>query len=106
MKYYIKCSVDNSTLQKAVDFADGFKGSQVDLENHTIIIPFYATSTEEELMSEGMLGRWFADHGFTVSWSRGDVEYMTKGEFNTRSMTKYKGRKANLRNRLIGTFTW
>ena len=107
MKRYIKCAeIPKSTLLQAIDFAEGFKGSVVDLENHTIMIPFYSSSTESELMSEGMLGRWFADNGFDVSFEKRDVEYTTKGDFNARSMTRYRGRTAYLRNRLVMTATW
>ena len=107
MKRYIRCTeVSQSILQQAAEFAEGFKGSVVDLENHTIMIPFYSSSTESDLMSEGMLGRWFADNGFDVSFERRDVEYTTKGDFNVRSMTKYKGKTAYLRNRLVMTATW
>ena len=107
MKRYIKCAeIPKSTLLQAIDFAEGFKGSVVDTENHIIMIPFYSSSTESELMSEGMLGRWFADNGFDVSFEKRDVEYTTKGDFNARSMIRYKGRTAYLRNRLVMTATW
>ena len=57
-------------------------------------------------MSDGMLGVWFRDNGFEVSFSRGDVEYQTKPAFNVRSMRSEKGHKAFLRNRLILTVHW
>ena len=53
-----------------------------------------------------MLGRWFADNGFDVSFEKRDVEYTTKGDFNVRSMIRYRGRTAYLRNRLVMTATW
>lgn len=107
MKRYIKSStIPETTLNQAIKFAEGIKHSTVDLNNHIIIIPFGSTSTEDILMSEGMLGKWFADNGFDIKFSRGDYEYQTQGEFNHRSLTKYKGHKAFLRNRLIATITW
>ena len=107
MKRYIKSSgISTSVLDQAVKFAEGFKGATIDVDNHLIVIPFSSNSSEDELMSEGMLGKWYVDHGFDISFNRGDLEYQTKGEFNSRSMTKYRGHKANLRNRLIATITW
>lgn len=100
-------SVDRNTLLAAQKHAEGFKGATVDLENHVIIIPLYSNSTEEELMSDGMLGAWFRDNGFDVSFSRGDVEYQTKPQWtNYRGMQRSKGHTAYLRNRLILTARW
>lgn len=60
--------------------------------------------TESTLMSEGMLGKWFEDHGYNVSFRTGDYEYTTKPEItNYRSMEKRKGHTAFLRNRCIMT---
>jgi hypothetical protein len=107
MKRYIRCTeIPKSTLDQAVEFAEGFKGSTVDLANHRIVIPFGPDSTVEFVMDDGMLGKWFADNGFDISFEKRDVQYLTKGEFNTRSMIKYKGRPAYLRNRLVMTATW
>lgn len=107
MKRYIKSStISKSIVDQAVEFAEGFKGSTVDLDNHIITIPFGSDSTVDFVMDDGMLGKWFEDNGFDISFEKRDVEYMTKGEFNPRSMTKYKGRTAYLRNRLVMTATW
>lgn len=107
MKRYIRCTeIPQSILQQAIEFAEGFKGSTVDLANHRITIPFGSDSTVDFLMDDGMLGRWFADNGFDISFEKRDVEYTTKGDFNVRSMIKYKGRTAYLRNRLVMTATW
>ena len=108
MKRWIHAAVESDdVIQKAVDFASDFKGSQVDLQNHVIIIPFSPGISEEFVMEPGMLGRWFADNGFNVEFSKGDVEYTTKPEWtNYRGLERSKGHKAFLRNRLIGKFTW
>lgn len=99
-------SVSQQAIDQAIKFANGFKGSVVDLNNHTIIIPFSKDSTEEDLMSDGMLGKWFVDNGFDVSFEKKDVEYTTKDKFSTRSMNRTKGHSAYLRNRLVATITW
>ena len=105
MKRYIRSNtISDAILQQAITFAKGIKGSTVDLDNHIITIPF--SSTEQELMEDGMLGSWFKNNGFDISFERRDVEYQTKGSFNTRSMTKYSGHTAILRNRLVMTATW
>lgn len=106
MKKYIRCSISNDVLKQAIAFAEDFKGHNIDLDNHIITIPFSSTSTEELPMSDGMLGRWFQENGFDISFHRGDVEYTTNGNFNVRSMRKERGRTAYLRNRLIATVTW
>lgn len=107
MKRYIKSStISDDILNQVVNFVEGFKGSTVDLSNHVIMIPFRSDATIDEIMSEGMLGDWFVSNGFDVSFEVKDVQYITKGEFNARSMTKYKGRVAYLRDRLVMTVTW
>ena len=93
-------------LWQAYTHVKPLKGATFDDKNHKIVIPFPKGTTEEELMSDGMLGKWFVDNGFDISFETGDYEYTTKGEFNTRSMIKYKGRQAFLRDRLIATVTW
>jgi len=98
--------ISGDILWQAYNHVKPFKGATFDDENHKIIIPFPKGTTEEELMSDGMLGKWFVDNGFDISFETGDYEYATKGEFNPRSMTKYKGRQAFLRDRLIATITW
>lgn len=77
-----------------------------DIDNHKIIIPFPSGVTEQDLMEPGMLGEWFKTKGFDISFRKGDMEYQTKGNFNTASMRKEKGHTAYLRNRLIMTVTW
>ena len=99
-------SVDNQIVQQAVKHAESFKGNMVDLENCTIVIPFPSGVTEQDLMEPGMLGEWFKSNGFDISFRKGDVEYQTKGNFNTASMRKEKGHTAYLRNRLIMTVLW
>lgn len=93
-------------VDQAVKFAKDHKGSTIDLNNHKIVIPFSKDSTEEDLMSEGMLGKWFIDNGFNIEFTRGDMEYNTQDKFNSRSMNRTRGQKAYLRDRLIGTITW
>ena len=107
MKQYIRSTtISDSVLNQAVDFARGFKGNTVDLYNHLIVIPFESGATVDDLMSDGMLGAWFQDNGFDISFEVKDVQYITKGTFNPRSMTKYAGKVAYLRNRLVMTATW
>lgn len=93
-------------VDQAVKFAKDHKGSTIDLNNHKIVIPFSKDSTEEDLMSEGMLGKWFIDNGFNIEFTRGDMEYTTQDKFNSRSMNRTRGQKAYLRDRLIGIITW
>lgn len=93
-------------INKAVYHAECIKHSKIDTENHIIEIPFGYSDKEETLMEEGMIGKWFADNGFNVSFRKGDYEYQTKGEFNSIAMLKTKGHTAYLRNRLILTATW
>ena len=102
----IESNLPDEVIRKAAEFAKGFKGSKIDLDNHIIVIPFSKDSTEEDLMSEGMLGKWFSDNGFDIEFTRGDLEYTTQDKFNSRSMNRTRGQKAYLRDRLIGTITW
>ena len=108
MKRYIKSStIADNILQQAINFANRFKGSQVDTSNHTIIIPFSKGMTEEELMEPGMLGSWFQENGFNVEFSTGDMEYTTKPQWmNYRGWVQSRGHSAMLRDRVIGKFTW
>lgn len=109
MRRYIRSShsISDSVIKQAVEFAEGFKGSRIDIENHVIEIPFSSNSTEADLMSESMLGKWFKDNGFNVSFERKDVEYNTQGTWrNARGWNRESGHKAYLRNRLVGIFTW
>ena len=107
MKRYVKANtISKDILQKAIGFAESNKRSKIDLQNHIIQIPASAGVTEDLLMEDGMLGKWFVDNGFDVSFEVGDFEYTTKGEFNVRSMRKSRGHTAYLRNRTIMTITW
>lgn len=99
-------SVSQQAIKKAVEFAESHKGSVIDLDGHKIVIPFSKDSTEEDLMSDGMLGKWFIDNGFDISFEKRDVEYVTKDKFSVRGMNRTKGHKANLKDRLVGTITW
>lgn len=57
---------------------------------------------EDELMQEPMLGKWFADRGFDVSFRKGDFEYQTKPDWiNYKAIRRSKPHTAYLRNRLI-----
>ena len=102
----IESNLPDEVIKKAVDFAKDRKGSKIDLDNHVIVIPFSKDITEDDLMSDGMLGKWFTDNGFKIEFSRGDVDYTTQDKFNSRSMNRTRGQKAYLRDRLIGTITW
>ena len=109
MKRYIISSSDisNATLQQAIKLVKCFKHTDYDLDNHCIVVPLTPGIEESDLMQEGMLGKWFTDNGFDISFDTGDFEYTTKGTFNSRSMTKEgAGNKRYLRNRLIMTITW
>ena len=98
----------NSTiLNKAIYHAEEIKHSKIDTENHIIEIPFGSSVTKEDLLSEGMLGEWYKNNGFDISFRKGDYEYQTKGNWlNYRARTRSKGHTAYLRNRLILTVTW
>lgn len=101
--------MDNRTLNIAFDIARRFKKHTIDEENHVITFPFSSGRTLDdvpEIMSDGCVGKWYADNGFSISFEVRDVEYTTKPIFNTRSMTGYRGHTAFLRNRLVATITW
>ena len=107
MKRYIRSSVNSDMIAKAIDFAKDFKGAIIDSDNKHIEIPFSSSSTEEDLMSEGMLGRWFADNGFDIHFEKKDVEYITQDTWrNARGWNREKGHTAYLRNRLVGIIEW
>ena len=109
MKRYIRSSGDisYSTLKQAMDLVKCFNHTEYDIDNHRIVVPLSPGNTEDELMQDGMLGKWLVDNGFDVSFTAGDFEYTTKGTFNARAMRKENaGNKRYLRNRLIMTITW
>lgn len=62
---------------------------------------------ESDIMDDGMIGSWLVEHGFEVSFEKGDWEYTTNPTvINSRGMYSQKGHKAYLRNRVIMTITW
>ena len=100
-------NIEESTIRSAIDFANGFRGSEINLEERRIVIPFSRGVDQEELMQEGMLGKWFSDNGFNISFRTGDVEYTTQDSWMSyKGAIRQRGRRANLRNRLIMTATW
>ena len=109
MKKWIhaKTEIDNETIQEARKFAERFKGSIFDEAEHYILIPFSKGATEEELMSDLGLGKWFQDNGFDIEFHKGDAEYTTKPTWmNYRGWTQSKGHTAMLRDRLIMEARW
>ena len=99
--------ISNEVLYKAYAFVKGFKGSQIDVENNIFVFAFDKGVTEEDVMADGMLGKWFVDNGFNVSFEVRDFAYDTKGGWiNYRGAVKGSGRVAYLRNRLVATITW
>lgn len=108
MKRYIRASsISADTLKQAVEFAKSFKGYQIDESNHIIVIPLARGLSKETFMKSGMIGDWFLQNGFDISWSHGDVEYITQPEWrNSRGWNRASGHKAYLRDRDIATITW
>jgi hypothetical protein len=99
--------ITNSILLQAEELTKPIKHVVFDREKHIIIVPFPKGTTKELVMEKGMLGAWFKDNGFNVSFSYGDYEYETQPTWvNRRGFVREKGHKAFLRNRCIGTFTW
>jgi len=109
MKRYIKSTnnISPELLMQTKDMLSCFKHTNFDIDNHRIVVPLYPGAIEDDLMQEGMLGKWLVDNGFDVSFTTGDYEYLTKGRFNARAMRREgAGDKRYLRNRLIMTITW
>jgi len=109
MKRYIRSSGDISytLLKQAMDMVKCFDHTEYDIDNHRIVVPLSPGTTKDDIMQEGMLGSWFVDHGFELSFTTGDFEYLTKGTLNTRAMRREgAGNKRYLRNRTIMTITW
>ena len=108
MKRYIRGTIlDKDIIKQAVEFVRCFRGCHVDIPNCTIVVPLDAGMSKEQFMAEGMLGDWFIQHGFDISWSHGDHEYETQPEWrNSYAWNRNKGRKAYLRDRDIATITW
>ena len=107
MKLYIRSSISPDIISQAENLIKSLKGSYVDRENHEIVVVFPPHATKEQVMDEGMLGKWFVDHGFDVSFEVKDVEYQTQGEWtNYRGWVREKPHTAYLRNRLVLTARW
>ena len=109
MKRYIRSSDDISyaLLKQAMDMVKCFDHTEYDIANHRIVVPLSPRTTQDDIMQEGMLGKWFVDNGFELSFTTGDFEYLTKGTLNTRAMRREgAGNKRYLRNRIIMTITW
>lgn len=96
--------VSYEDVKKACEFANRFKQSVVDVKNKKIVIPYSPGMTEKEITSPGMMGAWFTEHGFNSEYEVRDFEYTTLSGFVT--YTGIKPKKAYLRNRLVGTYTW
>ena len=94
-------------LLEVEDQIKPLKGSSIDRDNHVVTVVFPKGFTEDEVMQDGLLGTWFQDKGFDISFSQGDQEYTTQDSWrNYRGFVKEKGHKAYLRDRLIMTATW
>ncbi len=109
MKRYVRSSetLSSTVLHQAIDMIKCFDHTEYDVDNHRIVVPLSPGVTEDELMQDGMLGKWFVDHGFNLSFTVGNFEYTTKGTFNSRAMRRENaGNTRYLRNRLIMTITW
>ena len=99
--------MNQNTLNEAIDFVKNRKGVSIDIENKVIVVPFSSDMSEEVLMGKGMIGEWFEQNGFNISFERRDVEYTTKPRWiNRKGMSMSDGHKAFLRNRLVMTATW
>lgn len=109
MKIYVSSSnnISSDLLNQAMDMVKCFDHTEYDIDNHRIVVPLSSGITEDDIMQEGMLGSWLTEHGFDVSFTVGDFEYLTKGTLNTRAMRREGvGNKRYLRNRTIMTITW
>lgn len=109
MKIYVSSSdnISYDVLKRAMDMVKCFDHTEYDIDNHRIVVPLSSGTTEDDVMSEGMLGSWLAENGFNLSFTVGDFEYLTKGTLNTRAMRREgAGNKRYLRNRTIMTITW
>lgn len=99
--------ISPADLKTAVELVKSNSYAKIDLQNHIIVYPCSAGISEQDLLDEGMLGKWFIDHGFNVEFDVRDYEYKTKGTFNVRSMRKEgAGNTRYLRNRTVMTITW
>ena len=99
--------ITNTVLYQAYAFAQNHKGFIADMDNKHIEVPFDKGVTEELVMEEGMLGRWFVDNGFSVKFEVKDVAYNTKGSWvNYSGAVRSDGHVAYLRNRLVAIVEW
>ena len=97
----------DETLKRAFAFAEGGdKGTTIDKVNRVITYVCDKHVTVSMLMDDEMLGDWFVKNGFKVAFERRDVEYITKGTYDSHSCTSYRGHKAYLRDRIVMTITW
>lgn len=104
---YLNESLAQEVINQGIDFVKTLPHTDIDLENHKIVVPFSKGTTEEDLMQEGMLGYWFVNHGFNVFFEYGDYEYTTKPTWtNYKGWNRASGHTAYLRNRTIMTITW
>ncbi len=109
MKRMIRASkeITPQVLREVEDQIKLLRGSSIDRDNHIVTVVFPKGFSEDEAMEDGMLGSWFKDKGFNVSFSQGDYEYTTQDTWrNARGWNREKGHKAYLRDRLIMTATW
>lgn len=110
MKRYIRA---NNSAYKLSDIRSELepilksrKYYNLDYDNNVLELPLSVGITEEEMMEPGMLGDWFKQKGFNVSFRTGDFGYTTKPTWiNYRGSVQSKGHTAFLRNRLIMTVT-
>lgn len=110
MKRYIKAASSNihlSDIRSDLEaLLKGRKYYNLDYDNDILEIPCSAGITEDEMLEDGMLGDWFKQKGFNVSFRKDDFEYTTKPTWiNYRGSVQSKGHTAYLRNRLIMTIT-
>ena len=110
MKRYIKFTTSNIRLSDIRSELEPLLKSRkyynLDYDNNVLEIPLSTGITEEEMLEPGMLGDWFKQKGFNVSFHTGDFEYTTKPTWiNYRGSVQSKGHTAFLRNRLIMTVT-
>ena len=99
--------VTSESIVRAQRFAEGFKGSAIDIDNHIIQIPFSSNTKESDLFGPLGTGTDFKNRGFDVSFEKRDVEYMTQGSWiSRRGFERSNGKKAYLRNRLVMTLKW
>ena len=99
--------VNEAAIRDAMFRLQDRKGYWADVNEHMIFAPMEKGITEEILMQKSMLGSYFKEAGFTVTFEKKDVEYMTKGSWrNYRGWDREEGHKAYLRNRLCMILTW